>query len=71
MNTECWRHFKWATKAIGQQEITFETEKTKKLSQLKNSQNWKFLQVGTEKLYTPTPDFWKAKPEQPEDMANG
>ena len=24
----CWRHFKSATKAIRQQEITFETEKT-------------------------------------------
>ena len=33
------------------------------MSKLKNGQNWKFLQVGTKNLYTP--NFWKAKPEQP------
>ena len=48
------RVFKSATNAI-RQEITFETENTSILSKLKNGQNWKFLQVGTEILYTPPP----------------
>ena len=52
-----------------QQKLTFETEKNWNLSKLKNGQNWKTLQFGTENMYTP--DLWKAKPEQPEVKAHG
>ena len=66
----CWRQFKSATKAIRQQEITFETEKnlkfvkTQKWSKLKNFTSW------DQKSVHP-PDFGKAKPEQPEVKADG
>ena len=69
-NVPCGRHFKSARKAIRQQEITFETDK--KLRICRNSKmvkNEKFYKLGP-KICTP-PDFGKAKPEQPEVMADG
>ena len=54
-----WRHFKWAAKAIRQQEIIFEIEKTWNLSKLKNGQNWKILQIWTENLYIPPILGWQ------------
>ena len=56
----CWRHFKWATKAIRQQEITFETEKnleflkTQKWSKMKNFTSWDRKSVHP-------PRFWEGK----------
>ena len=47
-----WRHFESATRAIRQQEITFETEKKLGICQQKN-----LLQVGTENLSTHHPRF--------------
>ena len=65
----CWRHFKSARKAIRQQEITFETEKSCQNSKM--VKNEKFYKLGP-KICTPPPtDFGKAKPEQPEVMADG
>ena len=64
--TQCWRHFKSATEAIRQQEVSFETKnlefvKAQKWSKQKN------LQVGP--TIFSSPDFGKGKPEQPEVMA--
>ena len=64
-NLLCWRHFKLATKAIRKQEITFETEKTWIWSKLKNCQNSKILQAGTEDLYILPPIFRRQNPSNP------
>ena len=49
---------------LQKQKNNFETEKIWNLSKLKNGQNWKFLQVGTENLYNP-PVFGRQNPSNP------
>ena len=50
---QCCRQLKSATKSHQTTRINFWKWKIQNMSKLKNSQNWKFLQIETENLYTP------------------